>query len=175
MKFIATLAVAVSSLAAMASADMLQINNPTVNTIWNAGKTEYVAWTGNCASMGPAGKNVTVEIVTGPSTSVRHVGNIGTVDCSGSNSTANVIIPEDFASGQYALIILTEPEKSYTNAFTINNPKVAAPPTTAPPASNPSGSGSTAPKEEKPSSAGSLGANTFLALTGAATAAFYLL
>jgi len=119
MKFIATLAIAASSVVALASADMLQVHNPTRGSVWKTDTPSYLGWTGNCASMGAAGKTVLVDLMTGPSDSLRFVTNIGTIDCTGNTGRADITIPKDVQSGKYALTIHTSPDVSYTNAFDI--------------------------------------------------------
>ncbi|KAG0360024.1 hypothetical protein BC939DRAFT_435485 [Gamsiella multidivaricata] len=179
MKFLATVAIVASSLAAIATADMLQINNPTQGSTWTTGKSEFVGWTGNCASMGDAGKNVTVDLVTGPASAVRYVATLGTLDCSGSLTRADFTVPDSIATGQYAIIVRTQPQgqESYTNNFQINSGAVAPAPvtptttagaTTAAPTA-------TATATNKPSGAGSLGANVMMAFAGAAAVAYQLL
>jgi hypothetical protein len=179
MKFIATVAVVASSLAAMATADMLQINNPTAGSVWAAGKSEFVGWTGNCASMGALGQNVTVDIVEGPSSAVRFVATLGHLDCSGANTRTDFIVPDTIKSGPYALIVRTTPQASYTNSFQINSGSggsAPAPSTTggsdAAPAPAPTEPATTTPGN---SGASSLAANGLLALAGAAAVAFQLL
>lgn len=174
MKFIATVAVVTSSLAALATADMLQINNPTAGSVWGAGKSEFVGWTGNCASMGVSATNVTVDIVEGPSTAVRFVATLGHLDCSAANTRTDFVVPSSIRSGPYALIVRTTPQASYTNSFQINSGDVAPPTTTA---GSGSGTGTATPPttSETKSSASSLAANGFLALAGAAAVAFQLL
>ncbi|KAG0292824.1 hypothetical protein BGZ96_003595 [Linnemannia gamsii] len=118
------------------SADMLQINNPTDGTEWKTGVPNFVGWTGNCASMGNDSKAVKVDLVNGPSTAVRYIATLGTLDCSGSNTRADMTVPSTVASGTYAIVIRTAPQQSYTNAFKIENPSQPAAP--AAPGTNPS-------------------------------------
>ncbi|KAK5816906.1 hypothetical protein F5H01DRAFT_379163 [Linnemannia elongata] len=144
MKFSTTLLVAATTLAAYVNADMLQINNPTAGTVWTAGVSNFVGWTGNCASMGAAAKNVTVILNTGPSEAVRYVATLGTLDCSGSSTRTDLTVPLTVSSGTYSIVVRTDPQLSYTNMFTINNP--SSPATETPPSSptNP-GTGGEAP------------------------------
>ncbi|KAF9903151.1 hypothetical protein EC991_004134 [Linnemannia zychae] len=130
MKFTTSLLVAATTLAAYAHADMLQINNPTAGTVWTAGVSNFVGWTGNCASMGAAAKNVTVILNTGPSDAVRYVATLGTLDCSGSSTRTDLTVPLTVTSGTYSIVVRTDPQLSYTNMFTINNPTEA--PATSP-------------------------------------------
>ncbi|KAG0285323.1 hypothetical protein BGZ96_010391 [Linnemannia gamsii] len=132
MKFSTTLLVAATTLAAYVHADMLQINNPTAGTVWTAGVSNFVGWTGNCASMGAAAKNVTVILNTGPSDAVRYVATLGTLDCSGSSTRTDLTVPTSVSSGTYSIVVRTDPQLSYTNMFTINNPSspaIETPPT----------------------------------------------
>ncbi|KAG0205818.1 hypothetical protein BGX33_007732 [Mortierella sp. NVP41] len=133
MKFVSTLLILASSMVAMVTADMLQINNPTQGTVWTTGVPQVLGWQGNCASMGPAGSNVTVDLVNGPPESVRFVVTLGQIDCSGGNTRAELVIPDHIESGIYAIIVRTLPvdQASYTNMFQINNPAMVAPPVTA--------------------------------------------
>ncbi|KAF9097049.1 hypothetical protein BGX29_008280 [Mortierella sp. GBA35] len=133
MKFSTTLLVAATTLAAYVNADMLQINNPTAGTVWTAGVSNFVGWTGNCASMGAAAKNVTVILNTGPSEAVRYVATLGTLDCSGSSTRTDLTVPLTVSTGTYSIVVRTDPQLSYTNMFTINNP--SSPATEAPPSS----------------------------------------
>ncbi|KAF9128305.1 hypothetical protein BGW39_005177 [Mortierella sp. 14UC] len=130
MKFSTTLLVATTTLAAYVHADMLQINNPTAGTVWTAGVSNFVGWTGNCASMGAAAKNVTVILNTGPSDAVRYVATLGTLDCSGSSTRTDLTVPLTVTSGTYSIVVRTDPQLSYTNMFTITNPAEA--PATSP-------------------------------------------
>ncbi|KAG0264263.1 hypothetical protein BG011_007153 [Mortierella polycephala] len=144
MKSTTTLLVAATTLAAFVNADMLQINNPTAGTIWTAGVSNFVGWTGNCASMGDAAKNVTVILNTGPSDAVRYVATLGTLDCSGSSTRTDLTVPLSVSTGTYSIVVRTDPQLSYTNMFTINNPNAPAteaPPSAEGPASGDAGAG----------------------------------
>ncbi|KAG0049730.1 hypothetical protein BGZ83_005437 [Gryganskiella cystojenkinii] len=141
MKLSTTLFVAATTVAAYVNADMIQINNPTAGTVWTAGVSNFVGWTGNCASMGAQAKNVTVILNTGPSEAVRYVATLGTLDCSGSSTRTDLTVPlTTVNSGTYSIVVRTQPDLSYTNMFTINNPSSPAPEPTAP-ASPPAGTG----------------------------------
>ncbi|KAF9937525.1 hypothetical protein BGZ67_001202 [Mortierella alpina] len=167
MKFTTSLLVAATALAASVSADMIQINNPTAGTVWTAGVANFVGWTGNCASMGEGAKNVTVILNTGPSEAVRYVATLGTLDCSSSSTRTDLTVPLSVASGTYSIVVRTDPQLSYTNMFTINNPQSPALPETptAPAPSDP------APTTDVPSGGKSSGtsvqANVCLAALGA--------
>ncbi|KAF9114302.1 hypothetical protein BGX27_011203 [Mortierella sp. AM989] len=172
MKFTTTLLAVTATLATVVNADMLQINNPTAGTVWTAGVSNFVGWTGNCASMGAAAKNVTVILNTGPSDAVRYVATLGTLDCSGSSTRTDLTVPTTIASGTYSIVVRTDPELSYTNMFTINNPSSPVTPSPAPPsvpapggvdASTPLVSTANGPKND----AGNVKANTVLVGLGA--------
>ncbi|KAG0239296.1 hypothetical protein BGX31_002861 [Mortierella sp. GBA43] len=109
----------------LASADMLQINNPTDGTVWKTGVSNFVGWSGNCASMENESKMVKVDLVNGPSTAVRYVATLGTLDCSGSNTRADMTVPNTVPSGQYAIVVRTSPQQSYTNSFRIESPSTS--------------------------------------------------
>ncbi|KAF9584460.1 hypothetical protein BGW38_006381 [Lunasporangiospora selenospora] len=149
MKFLSSCVLS-SVLLAAVSADMLQINNPTDGTDWKTGLSNFVGWTGNCASMGNDSKSVKVDLVNGPPTAVRYVATLGTLDCSGSNTRADMIVPSTVASGQYAIVVRTSPQQSYTNTFQIVNPSqpgqtpAGTPGTTVPGSGSGSGSGTEA-------------------------------
>ncbi|KAF9437282.1 hypothetical protein BGZ76_001344 [Entomortierella beljakovae] len=132
MKFTATILAATATLAAFVNADMLQINNPTAGTVWTAGVSNFVGWTGNCASMGEGAKNVTVILNTGPSEAVRYVATLGTLDCSGASTRTDLTVPLSITSGTYSIVVRTDPQLSYTNMFTINNPSSPVTPSAAP-------------------------------------------
>ncbi|KAG0361818.1 hypothetical protein BC939DRAFT_466462 [Gamsiella multidivaricata] len=147
MKFTTTLLIATTTLAAYVNADMIQINNPTAGTVWTAGVSNFVGWTGNCASMGEPAKNVTVILNTGPSDAVRYVATLGTLDCSGSSTRTDLTVPLSVPTGTYSIVVRTDPQLSYTNMFTINNPSspeagtsTAPSSAAAPPAADGSGS-----------------------------------
>ncbi|KAI1320103.1 hypothetical protein EDD11_002075 [Mortierella claussenii] len=142
MKFTTTLFAATMTLAAFVNADMLQINNPTDGTVWTAGVSNFVGWTGNCASMGAAAKNVTVILNTGPSEAVRYVATLGTLDCSGSSTRTDLTVPLTISSGTYSIVVRTDPQLSYTNMFTINNPSIPAAPAPESPSAAPGAGGS---------------------------------
>ncbi|KAG0263726.1 hypothetical protein BG011_008239 [Mortierella polycephala] len=169
MKFITTVAVVASSMVAMATADLLQINNPTVGSVWTIGKKEFVGWSGNCASMGNAGKNVTVDLVEGPAGTVRYVATLGTLDCSGSLTRADFEVPETIKPGEYAIVVRTEPstQASYTNAFEIKSGQATP--------SSPSTSTNPTPTAAPDNAAGSLNTNVMFVLAGAVAVAFQLL
>ncbi|KAG0349229.1 hypothetical protein BG004_000453 [Podila humilis] len=135
MKFAAaSFAIAVSSFIAVASADMLQIHNPTVGSTWKTDAPNYLGWSGNCSSMGEAGKAVIVDLMAGPANALRFVTNLGTIDCSASsNGRADITVPKDVASGKYSLVVRTAPDVSYTNPFDIVGASGPAPPPTPPP------------------------------------------
>ncbi|KAK3821141.1 MAG: hypothetical protein J3Q66DRAFT_148240, partial [Benniella sp.] len=118
MKFLATILVAVSSLVAMASAQPLQINNPTQGSVWTTNSEGYLAWSGNCKNMGNAGRNVTVDIVTGTASAVRYVATLGHINCRSPIDHKTFIVPT-IESGTYALIVRTTPRPSLTNFFEI--------------------------------------------------------
>jgi hypothetical protein len=122
MKFLATVTVAICSLAAMASANGLQVNNPTQGTVWTAGESVFVAWGRDCKGMGKAGRKVPVDLVTGPAHAVRYVATLGNLNCSGSSKRADFTVPDNLETGTYAVIIRTLPNPSYSNTFQINNP-----------------------------------------------------
>ncbi|KAF9132074.1 hypothetical protein BGX30_012797 [Mortierella sp. GBA39] len=171
MKFSTTLLVAATTLAAYVNADMLQINNPTAGTVWTAGVSNFVGWTGNCASMGAAAKNVTVILNTGPSDAVRYVATLGTLDCSGSSTRTDLTVPLSISTGTYSIVVRTDPQLSYTNMFTINNP--SSPATETPPTSPTSpGTGGATPGEGTSAGSGATaggGASTPAAGSGASS------
>ncbi|KAF9189269.1 hypothetical protein BGZ51_009716 [Haplosporangium sp. Z 767] len=169
MKFTTTVAVVASSLVAMATADLLQINNPTLGSVWTIGEKEFVGWTGNCASMGNDGKNVTVDLVEGPSGTVRYVTTLGTLDCSGSQTRADFVVPETVKPGKYAIVVRTLPpeQNSYTNTFEIKAKQTT--PTAPSTSTNPS------PTSTPGNAAGSLNTNVMFAIAGAVAIAFQLL
>ncbi|KAF9556767.1 hypothetical protein EC968_007942 [Mortierella alpina] len=170
MKFTATLAIA-STVAALASAQTIQINNPTEGSTWTVGSPDnYLGWTGNCAGMGNSSKTVDVELVAGPPNMVRFVAKLATIDCSGANTRTNMPLDAKTASGKYSIRVKTTPQDSYSNEFTIVNAAVPAPgagsPSSAPAPSTPSD----VPK----SAASSLAISSFLGLAGVAVAALQL-
>ncbi|KAF9148932.1 hypothetical protein BG015_009296 [Linnemannia schmuckeri] len=179
--FISFAATASLLLGTVVSADMLQINNPTDGTVWKTGVPNFVGWTGNCASMGNDSKAVKVDLVNGPSTAVRYVATLGTLDCSGSNTRADMTVPSTVASGEYAIVVRTSPQQSYTNGFKIENPSQPAAPSA--PGSDPSqpgagtGAGTTnsAGGSTTPSGASSLAPSVLLAVGGVAALALQLL
>ncbi|KAF9112211.1 hypothetical protein BGX27_003766 [Mortierella sp. AM989] len=128
MKFSTAITLSAAALVVSVSADMLQINNPTDGTVWKTGVPNFVGWTGNCASMGNDSKAVKVDLINGPSTAVRYVATLGTLDCSGSNTRADMTVPSTVASGEYAIVVRTSPQQSYTNSFQIDNPSQPAAP-----------------------------------------------
>ncbi|KAG0202947.1 hypothetical protein BGX28_004700 [Mortierella sp. GBA30] len=166
MKLVSSLIVAASSLVALATADMLQLNNPTTGTNWNTGVSQFVGWTGNCNALGAAGMNVTIDLVNGPANAVRYVATLGGLDCTGTQTRSEVTVPNTIAPGMYAIIVRTGDQPSYSNSFQINNPTMTtAPSSTTAPTSAPS------PKSD----ASSLGTNAILAFAGAAAVAYQLL
>ncbi|KAF9999230.1 hypothetical protein BGZ79_007150 [Entomortierella chlamydospora] len=174
MKFITAITLSAAALAATVSADMLQINNPTNGTEWTTGVSEFVGWKGNCASMGSNAKTVKVDLVNGPSTAVRYVATLGTLDCSGTNTRADMTVPNTVPSGQYAIVVRTSPEQSYTNSFQINNPSLPADSSsTAAPAATPGqtqSAGSTptgsSAKVSQASTQSSVGSGAMFAIAG---------
>ncbi|KAF9564458.1 hypothetical protein EC968_004510 [Mortierella alpina] len=177
MKFVSSCLVAASSLVALVSADMLQINNPTTGSTWTTGVPSFVGWTGNCNALGSTlGKNVTIDLVNGPANAVRYVATLGGLDCTGTNTRSDVTVPNTVAPGMYSIIVRTGDQASYSNAFQINNPTQPSAPTepsgSAPGPSGGNGSGGGQPTGS--GAAGSLGANAILAaFTGAAAAVVY--
>ncbi|KAH7046144.1 hypothetical protein BKA57DRAFT_465816 [Linnemannia elongata] len=179
--FITFAATASLLLGTVVSADMLQINNPTDGTVWKTGVPNFVGWTGNCASMGNDAKAVKVDLVNGPSTAVRYVATLGTLDCSGSNTRADMTVPSTVASGEYAIVVRTSPQQSYTNAFKIENPDQPASPAPgtdpsqpgagAGTGTNPAGGSTTTPS----GAANALAPSVLLAASAVAALAFQLL
>ncbi|KAF9896919.1 hypothetical protein BX616_006499 [Lobosporangium transversale] len=170
MKFIAV-AAAAASLAAV-SAQKIAINNPIDGTVWTSGQTGYIAWTGNCASMGNASHAVDIHLVNGPSNAVRYVTTLGSLDCSGAISSTTIPIPSNVTSGVYSLRVLTTPDNSYSSQFQLNNPASPAVPTGGP---TTTGGQQPLPTDNKPSSASSLAAGSIVALVGTVAAAFQFL
>ncbi|KAG0308967.1 hypothetical protein BGZ98_005986 [Dissophora globulifera] len=166
MKFITAIA-AVAAVAAVANAQTLQINNPTQGTVWTTGAPSYISWTSNCAAMGNASHAVGIQLVNGPSTAVRFVADLGNLDCSGTNTSLNVVVPSTVVTGEYSLRVNTLPQASYSLPFQINNP--SSPAQTTPPASSPT------PAAPTGKSAGSsLVAGSMAAVLGCAVALFQL-
>ncbi|KAI9236818.1 MAG: hypothetical protein BYD32DRAFT_487791 [Podila humilis] len=159
MKFIATLAVAASSVVALASADMLQVHNPTRGSVWKTDTPSYLGWTGNCASMGAAGRTALVDLMTGPSDSLRFVTNVGTIDCTGNTGRSDITIPKDVQTGKYSLTIRTSPDISYTNVFDIVGVSAPAPSSTP-----------EALADKSANAASSLGASSLVTVLGAVAA-----
>ncbi|KAF9947399.1 hypothetical protein BGZ72_010585 [Mortierella alpina] len=167
MKFTATLAIA-STVAALASAQTIQINNPTLGSTWTVGQaTNYLGWTGNCAGMGNSSKAVDVELVQGPANMVRFVAKLATIDCSAGNTRADIPLGGTVQSGKYSIRVQTTPQVSYSTEFTVVN--AAAPPPAAA-TSAPAAGPTDAPK----SAASSLAVSSFLGLAGVAVAALQL-
>ncbi|KAF9911625.1 hypothetical protein EC991_002743 [Linnemannia zychae] len=124
-KSIATLAT-IASMMALAQADMLFISNPTSGTTWKVGDTVFLQWKGNCASMGsPAAKLVDVNLMSGPSTALRFVAKLASIDCSNANTRKEFTIPAEVAKlmkkdDEYSLQVQTEPQPSYSPVFKID-------------------------------------------------------
>ncbi|KAF9948063.1 hypothetical protein BGZ72_009981 [Mortierella alpina] len=113
---------ALASLMAVAQADMLSISNPTKGTTWKVADTVFLQWKGNCASMGAAAaKSVDVNLMSGPDTALRFVAKLASIDCSGTETRKEFVIPADVVveSGNYSLQVQTEPQLSYSNIFSI--------------------------------------------------------
>ncbi|KAF9141393.1 hypothetical protein BGX30_004893 [Mortierella sp. GBA39] len=123
-KTVATLAT-LGSMMALAQADMLSLSNPTSGTTWKVGDTVFLQWKGNCASMGsPAAKTVDVNLMSGPSTALRFVAKLASIDCSNTNTRKEFTIPADLAKlvkkdNDYSLQVQTEPQPSYSPTFKI--------------------------------------------------------
>ncbi|KAF8982021.1 hypothetical protein BGZ46_001922 [Entomortierella lignicola] len=176
MKFITAITLSAAALVATVSADMLQLNNPTDGTIWKTGIPNFVGWSGNCASMGIDSKAVKVDLVNGPATAVRYVATLGTLDCSGTNTRADMIVPSTVTSGQYAIVVRTSPQQSYTNSFQIDNP--SQPATAGAPGTQPAGAGpsiSVAKVVSQASTRSSYGSYAMLTIAGAVAIGMQLL
>ncbi|KAF9550503.1 hypothetical protein EC957_000177 [Mortierella hygrophila] len=123
-KTVATLAT-LGSMMALAQADMLSLSNPTSGTTWKVGDTVFLQWKGNCASMGsPSAKSVDVNLMSGPSTALRFVAKLASIDCSNTNTRKEFTIPADLAKlmkkdDDYSLQVQTEPQPSYSPTFKI--------------------------------------------------------
>ncbi|KAF8923836.1 hypothetical protein EDD21DRAFT_380016 [Dissophora ornata] len=169
MKFLAV-AIAAASVAAVANAQAIQINNPTDGTVWTAGSSGYISWTSNCAAMGNSSRAVDIQLIDGPSTAVRFVADLGNLDCSGNTTSLTITVPTTVATGSYSLRVLTLPTNSYSTTFQINNAAIAsssavatATTTTAAPAAT-----------TKASAGNSLVAGSLATLAGCAVAALQL-
>ncbi|KAF9963098.1 hypothetical protein BGZ65_006010 [Modicella reniformis] len=104
---------------ALARADMLSISSPSKGTTWKVGDTVFLQWKGNCASMGKLStKKVDVNLMSGPLTALRFVAKLASIDCSGTNTRKEFIVPAE-ESGDYSLQVQTEPQPSYSNIFMI--------------------------------------------------------
>ncbi|KAK3821134.1 MAG: hypothetical protein J3Q66DRAFT_332690 [Benniella sp.] len=120
MKFLAVVAIAASSLVAMASAKPLQIKSPASESVWIAGKKITVSWSGNCKKMGEAGQKATVDLIAGPPSAVHYVATLGYLDCTGSKKTKSFNLPGGIDSDNtYAVIVRTVPEPSLSYNFEV--------------------------------------------------------
>ncbi|KAG0043951.1 hypothetical protein BGZ83_010817 [Gryganskiella cystojenkinii] len=125
-----SLLAAATLLSSVAQADMLMISNPTRGTTWKVGETVFLQWKGNCASMGnQAAKSVDVNLMTGPENTLRFVAKLASIDCSGTNTRKEFVIPADVVaqSGNYSLQAQTGPQLSYSPIFTIETAAGEAP------------------------------------------------
>ncbi|KAG0252497.1 hypothetical protein BGZ95_006611 [Linnemannia exigua] len=124
-KTVTTLAT-LASMMTLAQADMLSISNPTSGTKWKVGDTVFLQWKGNCASMGsPAAKTVDVNLMSGPSTALRFVAKLASIDCSSTNTRKEFTISADLGKlvekeTEYSLQVQTEPQPSYSPTFKID-------------------------------------------------------
>ncbi|KAF9428363.1 hypothetical protein BGZ94_002625 [Podila epigama] len=166
MKF--TTAIIAAATIAIASAQGIQINNPTKGSKWTVGKEEYFAWTGTCANLGAAGKTTVVNLSQGPANTVQFIAKLGEIDCTGSIITAKLKVP-DVPSGEYSLTVLTDPI-SYSPNFEIVNSAAPAP---APPAPA-TPTTPTTPTEDKKSAANSLAVSGSLMAVAGVIAALAL-
>ncbi|KAF9117333.1 hypothetical protein BGW39_002331 [Mortierella sp. 14UC] len=168
MKFITSVAVAATTLAAVASAQNVAINDPNIGATWKIGAENYIRWTGTCKALGAAAKTVKVQLMAGPSDSIHFIADLGTIDCSNTtNISATKKVPDDTAPGNdYSIQFVTDPI-SYSYQFKIINPNATPnPQTVSPPAEQQK------PAEQKPiSAAGSLAAGSMLAVAGVVVAA----
>ncbi|KAF9120410.1 hypothetical protein BGW39_011394 [Mortierella sp. 14UC] len=168
-------AIAALALAAVASAQQIQINDPTPSTVWKAGQLGYIRWTGTCADLGAAGKAVKVDIINGPFDSVHFVVELGTIDCTNAqNNSAQLPVPKEvqgapLETGKYALRI-NLPVQQYSPNFTISNGDA----TPSAPSGNPTAPTSN-PTPNQPSAANTLIAGSAMALAGAAAVALQFL
>lgn len=114
--------VALMSSFAQADSDMLLISNPTLGTRWKVGEEVFLQWKGSCASMGSGARSVDVNLMTGPESALRFVAKLASIDCSGSNTRKEFVIPANDVpqSGKYSLQVQTGPRMSYSNLFTID-------------------------------------------------------
>ncbi|KAG0271513.1 hypothetical protein BGZ95_000662 [Linnemannia exigua] len=168
MKFITSVAVAATTLAAIATAQNVPINDPNIGVTWKIGADNYVRWTGTCKALGAAAKTVKVQLMAGPSDSIHFIAELGTIDCS--NATSNSAlkrVPDDTTPGNdYSIQFLTDPV-SYSYQFKIVNPNAAPEPQQ--PAKPPVEQNK--PVEKTNSASGSLVAGSMIAAAGVAVAA----
>ncbi|KAF9969979.1 hypothetical protein BGZ73_007434 [Actinomortierella ambigua] len=159
-----TIAAATLALASAVVADPLQINTPTKGSVWTAGETYFIGWTGGCADMGNASTSVLVDLMTGPSGALRYVASLQPLDCSKpANTRANVTVPANVPTGEYSIRVQTTPIPSYSTPFNINNPNDKPSPTAGP-----------APTQTKIQGAASMmEPKILLALAGTAAAAAF--
>ncbi|KAF9906333.1 hypothetical protein EC991_000734 [Linnemannia zychae] len=169
MKFITSVALVATTLAAVASAQNVAINDPNIGATWKIGADNYVRWTGTCKALGAAAKTVKVQLMAGPSDSIHFISELGTIDCSNTtNISALKRVPDDTPTGNdYSIQFLTDPI-SYSYQFKIVNPNsTPAPDTVAPPAPS-----EQKPADQKPANgAGSLAAGSMIAAVGVVAAA----
>ncbi|KAK5797272.1 hypothetical protein F5H01DRAFT_373377 [Linnemannia elongata] len=129
MKSTAILAIAASTVATVASAELLKYGAPISTTTWTAGQDATISWTNTCAGLPNTTFPVTLQVqrADGVQTPVTGVPSLGDLDCSKAGSLT-VKVPTTVPSGSlYSILVSNTPDLSYSALFTIKNDAMPAP------------------------------------------------
>ncbi|KAK3827135.1 MAG: hypothetical protein JOS17DRAFT_749005 [Linnemannia elongata] len=129
MKSTAILAIAASTVATVASAELLKYGAPIATTIWTAGQDGTISWTNDCSTLTTTSFPVMLQIqrADGVQIPVAGLASLGNLDCAKPGSLT-VKVPTTVASGKlYSILVANAPDQSYSALFTIQNDAIPDP------------------------------------------------
>ncbi|KAF9537313.1 hypothetical protein EC957_008488 [Mortierella hygrophila] len=128
MKTSAILAIAASTVATVASAELLKYGAPISSTVWTAGSDATISWTNDCADQATTTFPVMLQTqrADGVQIPVAGLASLGDLDCAKAGSLT-VQVPATVPSGKLYSILVTNGNQSYSALFTIQNAAIPDP------------------------------------------------
>ncbi|KAG9063337.1 hypothetical protein KI688_004219 [Linnemannia hyalina] len=128
MKTTAILAIAASTVATVASAELLKYGAPISSTVWTAGSDATISWTNTCADQTTTTFPVMLQTqrADGVQIPVAGLASLGDLDCAKAGSLS-VKVPTTVPSGKLYSILVTNGNQSYSALFTIENAAIPDP------------------------------------------------
>ncbi|KAG0230653.1 hypothetical protein B0O80DRAFT_463015 [Mortierella sp. GBAus27b] len=142
MKTAALIAFAASALSVVSAQGVqLSYGEPIGATTWSVGGTNTVKLNNDCKNQTTTTYDVVLQVqqngLQTPYLNGKTALVLGQIDCAKKTNTLKVTLPDTVPSGnQYSILVTIAGVQSYSALFTVNNPKVPAVTTSAPPASS---------------------------------------